>query len=179
MSSFERPTNRGVRSQSSILTLNDSLNILFTHLSHFQLLFSLAILSLVSLSALLKGNTRFQNTTASLFHSNSNSNFSPARSYTVSLAVPTCERTLLVHWGTFGNGFGHMYYTVLQVAYFAKANNYTLLFSREANNHGTFLDFFSSPVMSCKPTEEMYNTVQPEGSVDFIFYPSGCQSSGL
>lgn len=74
--------------------------------------------------------------------------------------LPLCDRTLLVDWSTFAFGFGSGYFTVLQAALFASRNNYTLLFTRDANNYGRYLDYFVPPALNCRTTEEMYNMRQ-------------------
>ncbi|GAA5884364.1 hypothetical protein JCM6882_002244 [Rhodosporidiobolus microsporus] len=70
--------------------------------------------------------------------------------------LPLCERTLLVNWGSFEYGFGSSTTTALQAAYFAKVHNYTLLFTRHANNYGAYLDFFRPAPLDCYAPEELY-----------------------
>lgn len=86
--------------------------------------------------------------------------------------LPRCERTLLVDWGSFMDGFGSTYLTVLQAAVIAQENNYTLLFSRDSNNYGKYLDYFIPPPMSCQATEEMHD-IQRCRLVDLSSLPAG------
>ncbi|GAA5884362.1 hypothetical protein JCM6882_002243 [Rhodosporidiobolus microsporus] len=71
--------------------------------------------------------------------------------------LPLCERTMLIDWGSFFYGFGSTTTTVVQAAYLAKIHNYTLLFSRDPNNYGAYLDFFRPAPLDCYAPEELYS----------------------
>ncbi|GAA5901435.1 hypothetical protein JCM6882_006277, partial [Rhodosporidiobolus microsporus] len=71
--------------------------------------------------------------------------------------MPECERTLLFDWARFPYGFGSTATSLLQAAFFARANNYTMLFSRGANGYGAYLDHFTPAPLSCWPQEEHYD----------------------
>ncbi|POY75527.1 hypothetical protein BMF94_1430 [Rhodotorula taiwanensis] len=69
-----------------------------------------------------------------------------------------CNRTLLLQWARYGSGLGSLVTASMQTILFAKAHNYELLFSREANAYGAFLDSFTphSP-RQCRITDDMYH----------------------
>ncbi|GAA5914370.1 hypothetical protein JCM5296_004383 [Sporobolomyces johnsonii] len=70
--------------------------------------------------------------------------------------APMCARTLLIDWASFPDGFGSTVTSVLQAAYFAKTYNYTVLFSRQPNAYGRYLDNFTPSQLDCYDPEELH-----------------------
>ncbi|GAA5880859.1 hypothetical protein JCM1840_003302 [Sporobolomyces johnsonii] len=70
--------------------------------------------------------------------------------------APMRERTLLIDWASFPDGFGSTVTSVLQAAYFAKMYNYTMLFSRQPNAYGRYLDNFTPSQLDCYDPEELH-----------------------
>lgn len=72
---------------------------------------------------------------------------------------PVCKRTLLIDWGSFENGFGSTYNIILQAAYFAKQNDYTMIFTRGSNNYGRYSDYYVTTEADCYLPESAHDIV--------------------
>ncbi|GAA6027321.1 hypothetical protein JCM8097_002591 [Rhodosporidiobolus ruineniae] len=70
--------------------------------------------------------------------------------------MPDCERVMVFAWERFRFGFGSV---AVSAMLFAKMFNYSVVFSRGANDYGHYRDHFLPPPLTCWPKDEYFDPV--------------------